>query len=208
MVTGMSAVGSVCVGRAMGMSVTGGGASPVIVGLGGTLRPGSSSERALRIALGAAAAAGAQTHRITAQDLAFEHYSPGIELSDAAQRLVSLLRGCDGLILSTPGYHGGVSGLLKNALDYVEELAGDDPAYLSDLPVGCITIARGNQAAVAALGNLRDIVHALRAFPTPYGAAIVSDSPDWLTAKVNDSLLLVGEQVARFGALIRSARHG
>jgi len=181
---------------------------PVIVGIGGTLRAGSSSETALQIALDAAAGLGAETYCMTAQELALEHYAPGGAVSSvAARRLVELLRRGDGVVISTPGYHGGISGLLKNALDYTEEMAGDARAYLSDMPVGCIATARGNQAAVTALGNLRDVVHALRAFPTPYGAAVISDGSDWLTDDVRRSLVLVGEQVARLAALLKAGRN-
>ncbi|HEY6494018.1 MAG TPA: NAD(P)H-dependent oxidoreductase, partial [Trebonia sp.] len=42
-----------------------------ILGIGGTLRPGSSSEQALRTALAAAAARGAETEILTARDIHF-----------------------------------------------------------------------------------------------------------------------------------------
>jgi NAD(P)H-dependent FMN reductase len=42
-----------------------------VLGIGGTLRPGSSSEQALRIALAAAAERGAATEIFTARDLHF-----------------------------------------------------------------------------------------------------------------------------------------
>ena len=34
-------------------------------------------------------------------------------------------RGAHALIIGSPGYHGGISGLVKNALDYLEELRED-----------------------------------------------------------------------------------
>src|ERR1017187_1858557 len=39
------------------------------------------------------------------------------------RRLLGALRRANGVILATPCYHGSVSGLLKNALDYVEDMA-------------------------------------------------------------------------------------
>src|SRR3989442_12077310 len=49
---------------------------PLIVGLGGTTRPGSSSERALAVALGAAQELGAGTELIAAADLQLPLYPP------------------------------------------------------------------------------------------------------------------------------------
>ena len=56
------------------------------------------------------------------------------------------LRRADGLIVATPAYHGGVSGLVKNALDFTEDLRGDERVYLSGRAVGCIVCADGAQA--------------------------------------------------------------
>src|SRR5439155_23244116 len=50
-------------------------ARPLILGVGGTTRPGSTTERALRVALRAAAAEGAETVIITAQDLVLPMYT-------------------------------------------------------------------------------------------------------------------------------------
>ncbi len=76
--------------------------------------------------------------------------------------------------LGSPGYHGSISGLVKNALDYAEDLRTDARPYFSGRAVGCIATAGGWSAAVNTLGALRDIVHALRGWPTPLGAAINS----------------------------------
>jgi FMN reductase len=80
----------------------------------------------------------------------------------------------DGIILGSPGYHGSISGLVKNALDYAEDLRTDVRPYFSGRAVGCIATAGGWLGAVNTLGALRDIVHALRGWPTPLGAAINS----------------------------------
>ncbi len=55
--------------------------------------------------------------------------------------LVEAVRECDGLVLGSPAYHGGLSGLVKNALDYLEDLHDDAPPYLDGRAVGCIVCA-------------------------------------------------------------------
>ena len=92
--------------------------------------------------------------------------------TEAARRLVAALRRCDGLVIASPGYHGSISGLLKNALDYVEDMRADAAPYLDGRVVGCIAVAYGPQAMGTTLIAMRTIVHALRAWPTPMAAAL------------------------------------
>jgi FMN reductase len=147
--------------------------SPYIVAVGGTLRPGSTTEKAMQHVLNAADRAGARTRLISGPALQLPMYEPdNPERTDAARDLVAQLALADGIILGSPGYHGSISGLVKNALDYAEDLRGDRRPYFSGRAVGCIATGGGWPGALNTLGALRDIVHALRGWPTPLGAAI------------------------------------
>lgn len=149
--------------------------SPYIVAIGGTLRPGSSTEKAMRHVLAAAERAGARVTLISGPALQLPLYQPeNPERSEGARDLVAQLALADGIILGSPGYHGSISGLVKNALDYAEDLRNDARPYFSGRPVGCVATAGGWPGAVNTLGALRDIVHSLRGWPTPMGAAINS----------------------------------
>lgn len=147
---------------------------PFIVGIGGTTRPGSSGEKALRVALGHAERAGARTRLFGGPELAaLPLYAPEKpERNEAELALVEAVRQADGVLVATPGYHGGVSGLVKNALDLLEDLRGDERPYLDGRAVGCIVVAAGWQGTGVTLSALRDIVHALRGWPTPLGVTI------------------------------------
>jgi FMN reductase len=126
------------------------------------------------------------------------------ERTDAARDLVAQLALADGIILGSPGYHGSISGLIKNALDYAEDLRGDRRPYFSGRAVGCIATAGGWPGAVNTLGALRDIVHALRGWPTPLGAAINSservfdDEGRCLVPRVSQMLDLIAAEVLGF----------
>jgi FMN reductase len=129
----------------------------------------------MRHVLAAAQRAGARIKLISGPALQLPIYEPdNPERSDAARDLVAELALADGIILGSPGYHGSISGLVKNALDYAEDLRTDARPYFSGRAVGCIATAGGWPGAVNTLGALRDIVHALRGWPTPLGAAINS----------------------------------
>jgi FMN reductase len=183
-----------------------------IVGIGGTTAPGSSTEQALHIALRAAAGEGAN---ITVFDgallSALPHYASGVlDRSDEGRRLVTAVREAHGLILASPGYHGSISGLVKNAIDYVEETSKDERVYLDGLPVGLIVTAYGWQATGSTLATMRSIVHALRGWPTPLGAGIRAVSGMFKDNACSDAsataqLELVGRQVVEFARLRRAA---
>ena len=128
---------------------------PYIVGLGGTTRLGSSTEKALSLCLEAAAESGADTLLLCGSYLDLPAYTPGRAPVPAAKRVIAEVRRADGIILGTPGYHGGISGLVKNALDYIEELKTDGRPYLEGRAVGCIVTAAGEQGAVTTLNALR-----------------------------------------------------
>jgi FMN reductase len=146
---------------------------PLIVGLGGTVRSQSSTEQALRYALGAVERLGARTLMLSSADLDLPMYEPESEVrTPKARHLMDALNDADGLIIASPGYHGGTSGLIKNALDYVEDLRDAKRAYLEGRAVGCIVCANGWQATGTTLVALRSIIHALRGWPTPIGVAI------------------------------------
>lgn len=183
-----------------------------IVGIGGSTRPDSSSEIALRIALEACSLAGTDTTLLSASALALPFYDPQqAKSSTAANGYLSAIRAADGLIISSPGYHGGISGLIKNAIDWLEELAQDQRPYVDTLPVGCISVAGGAQTSVAAMASLRTVVHTLRGFPTPLGVAInavpgLFTSGECTDPAVRRQLHLLGGQVAEYAALVRAAR--
>jgi FMN reductase len=185
-------------------------AQPRVVGIGGTLRSNSSTERALRYCLAAVERQGGRTTLYSGKDLDLPMYSPHeLDRTPKAAELVGALRDADAVVVASPGYHGSVSGLIKNALDYIEDLREDPRVYLDNTPWGCITCAYGWQAAVGTLGQLRSIGHALRAWPTPLGVAINSADQIWdetgelIDLAVKDQLDMLATQVL---SIVRPAR--
>lgn len=149
------------------------GFRPFIVGIGGTTRPGSSSEKALRYALALADAQGADVEMFDGTSINLPMYAPESAVrTEGARRLIAALRRAHGVILSTPCYHGSVSGLVKNALDYTEDMSKDPEPYLDGRAVGLVVCGHGWQSTGVVLSAFRSIVHALRGWPTPMGVAI------------------------------------
>jgi FMN reductase len=133
-----------------------------IVGLGGSLRPDSYTQIALKIAAQRVEALGADVEILDVRELNLPFCHGGKDYSQYpdVQRLRDTVSGTDGLILATPEYHRGVSGVLKNTLDL---MSFDE---LSDKVTGVISIL-GGQANSNALNDLRIIMRAVHAWVIP-----------------------------------------
>ena len=176
-----------------------------LLALGGTPTPGSSTERILDCAAQFATGMGARVDLFDARFLAQLplYLTPEAARNAEARRFIDCARQADGVLIASPGWHGSVSGSVKNALDYLEETARDERPYLDGRPVGLIATAYGWQAAVTTLNAMRTIVHALRGWPTPMGATIrtyhglFSPDGECLEDRARLQLELVGQQVLR-----------
>lgn len=180
---------------------------PFIVGIGGTTRPGSSTERALSRALAHAEHLGARTQLFGGQELAaLPAFNPEIKTRTPQEiAFIDAVRNADGILLASPGYHGGVSGLVKNAIDLLEDLRADDRVYLDGRAVGCLVTAAGWQGCNTTLSALRDIVHALRGWPTPLGVtlntagvSLFDTNGNCTEPAVQQSLEMLAEQTLTF----------
>ncbi|MBO9499087.1 MAG: NAD(P)H-dependent oxidoreductase [Novosphingobium sp.] len=181
---------------------------PFILGIGGTTRPGSSSELVLRAALKEIEAIGGETGILAGPDLVLALYAPeNPERDPKAETLIELIRRADGVVIASPGYHGSISGMIKNALDYVEDTAKDPRPYLDGRAVGCIACAYGWQATGSTLIALRTIVHALRGWPTPLGVAanttmkLFGEDGCCIDPGISGNLRVLAQQVMHFARL-------
>ena len=178
---------------------------PHIVLLGGANRVDSMTERALRFTAGILEGLGATGEVFAGPELDLPMYAPERpERAPTALRLIEALRICDGIIIAGSGYHGALSGMLKNALDYTEDMAKDEEPYFHGRVVGIIGTATSWQAIGTVLISLRSVIHALRGWPTPLGVAINTstqpfDETGACTApEVGKQLTLLAKQVVEF----------
>ena len=140
-----------------------------IVGLGGTLREKSLSRAALQAALNIAARQGVQTELLDLRELNLPMYVPDWGLADyprehqpAIEHFIESCRMSKAMVWASPTYHGTVSGVFKNALDYIELLSEDTPAYLNGKAIGLISI--NDSKTFSAMSNS---VHELQAWLAP-----------------------------------------
>lgn len=167
-----------------------------ILGLSGSLRFQSESARALAIALAGAREQGAHIlqYDLRTHPLPLYDGAP----NQAVESFRAQMRAAHGVILATPEYHGGYSGVLKNALDWTGK------EYFQDKPVGLIGVSAGSQGALGALGSLREIGRNLHAWVVPQQAAVsgshraFGENGEAHDRALEERLRAVGIQVARF----------
>ncbi|MBB6637476.1 NADPH-dependent FMN reductase [Cohnella thailandensis] len=95
------------------------------------------------------------------------YYSPddSYEHHDGVQRLSRLMREADGIVLTTPEYHGSVSGVLKNALDFLGQ------EHFAGKPVLSVS-SSGGAVGTSSLTQLQTIVRNLHGVNSPEWVSI------------------------------------
>ncbi len=178
-----------------------------IAGLVGSLRPGSYTSSAVEQALKGAAESGAETRLIRLSDYELPFCSSVQSDADCPPEVLRLrndLRWADGIILGTPEYHGGVSGVLKNALDLM------GAAEFEGKAVGLVGVSGGAMGALEALGTLRSVGRTLHAVVIPDQVAVASawkvfdQNGLLLDASIEKRLKSVGSEIVRFAHLLSS----
>lgn len=112
--------------------------TPTLLGISGSLRKGSTNRKLLRAAVAEFGAA-----NYIEADLNFPLYDGDLESSqgvpEAVQTLSDQIRSADAVLISTPEYNKGISGVLKNALDWVSRTSNP----WSDKPVAIMSATAG-----------------------------------------------------------------
>jgi FMN reductase len=155
-----------------------------------------------------AAVAGADVALLNLADLDLPLYREGsTDVPQAATRLVGEVRLADGILLATPVYHGTMSGAMKNAVDYLELLANDDPPWLEGKLAGLIAVSRG-AAAINAINTLEYACRALHAWTLPTAVAVpgTSFAEGRLDQLIQQRLLRLGSELALKARLVVDAR--
>ncbi len=121
-----------------------------LLGISGSLRKGSFNKKLL------AAAAKSFGGDYTLADLNMPLYDGDLEanegIPDAVHTLCDQIRTADAIIMATPEYNGNISGVLKNALDWVSRVDGKP---FEDKPMAIMSAAGGRAGGVLGLNSLR-----------------------------------------------------
>ncbi len=176
-----------------------------IVGIGGTRSERSSSLAALRHVLDAAARHGATVELIEVGNPVLPMYEHADPWPAPVVAFAERVHRADGIVWSSPLYHGTVSGLFKNAIDCLEVLRDREPVYLTDKPVGLIAVSAGAQS-LQAITTMELMARSLRAWTVPFVVPVTHSARVFAA----DGAVLderVGDQLSKLGAeIVRAAR--
>jgi len=131
---------------------------PKILAFAGSTRSDSFNKKLVKIAASGALAAGAEVNFIDLHDFPMPLYDGDLEaqngLSDNVRKFKALLIEHDGFLISSPEYNSGISGVLKNAIDWASR------PFPGEAPLACFTgkVAVIMSASPGALGGLRGLV--------------------------------------------------
>lgn len=132
--------------------------TPKLLGISGALRQGSTNRQLLREA---ARLFGENT--FTEADIKLPLYDGDDEAASgvpaAVQTLAKQLSNADAVIIASPEYNKGPSGVLKNALDWVSRVEGNP---WSGKPVAIMSAAAGRAGGERASMTLRSFMQPFR----------------------------------------------
>jgi NAD(P)H-dependent FMN reductase len=134
-------------------------ANPQILAFAGSTRTDSFNKKLVHLAALGAEAAGADVTLIDLRDYPLAFYDGDNETRDGvppnAGKLKQLFLDHDGLLIASPEYNSGLSGVLKNTLDWVSR-----PATDTEKPLACFTgkVAAILSASPGGLGGMRGLV--------------------------------------------------
>jgi NAD(P)H-dependent FMN reductase len=169
-----------------------------VLGVGSSLRESASSTTALSVALDFAKKQGAEIRLLDLKQTKLPLYDPTTNHSiSEVKKVQDDVNWSDALILSTPDYHGSMSGVMKNFLDYFwAEFAGKTFGY----------ICASHEKGLTAMDQMRTAVRQCYGWSIPYGVS-VSDSDDFIngqiTSKLESRLDMLARDLVVYGILIR-----
>jgi azobenzene reductase len=169
-----------------------------VLGIGSSLHDNASSTTALSATLDFAKKYGAETRLLDLRQVKLPLYDPAENKSNSdITKAQDDVVWADALILSTPDYHGSMSGVMKNFLDYFwAEFAGKTFGY----------ICASHEKGLTAMDQMRTAIRQCYGWSMPYGVS-VSDRDDFADGKINQKLESRLDMLARdlvvYGNLLR-----
>lgn len=135
-----------------------------ILAFAGSTRTDSLNKKLIKTAAGMARDAGADVTLIDLRDFEMPLYDGDLEaekgLPEKAKAFKKLLSSHDAILISSPEYNAGYSGVLKNAIDWASRTESKDEkpfGVFAGKPIGLMAASPGGLAGLRGLYALRDL---------------------------------------------------
>ncbi len=168
-----------------------------VLGVAGSIRRGSYSAQALKVALEHARQYGAEVRLLEIGKM--PTYDPGMPASKEVGQAGEAVSWADAIILASPDYHGSMSGALKNFLDhFYEEFAGKVFGY----------VVASHEKGLTVMDQMRTAVRQCYGWSLPYGVSVYGEQDFDSSGRVTNNQLarrlrMLGRDLVVYGSLIR-----
>ena len=134
--------------------------SPIIGMICVSLRKGSINKTLEGALAKRFAAAGASPKIIDLGDFDMPIYHADIDQPENVIKLVSAMKSCDGIVIISPEYNGGLPPLLKNAIDWTSKVSRE---HLSGPIYGIASCTDGPMSGIMVMRQINYILTRLQA---------------------------------------------
>lgn len=182
-----------------------------ILAFSGSTREASANKKVLAIAVAAAVEAGAEVTTLDLRDYPLPIYDGDLEAAEGvpanAMQLKAMFKAHRGLLIATPEYNTSISGVLKNAIDWVSRPVPDEPflAAFNGHVAALLSASLGPMGGIRAQAHLRQILSGIGVTVIPEhwgvpGLGAATFGPDGGLADANGQAMVrrVGSSLALF----------
>ena len=160
-----------------------------ILGVASSMRESSYSTRVLKLALEKAEKRDAETKLLDLRELQLPMYHPEQNSSPELDKVTEYVKWADAFVLASPDYHGSMSGVMKNFLDFFwSDFAGKTFGY----------ICASHEKGLTVMDQMRTAVRQCYGWSMSYGISVNSDQDfDKQGNITNENILSRIETIAR-----------
>ena len=172
-----------------------------ILGVGSSMRDGSYGTRILKMVLDAARKHEAKTRLLDLRGTITPMFNPDMsnEHHEQMKGMIEDANWADAFVLASPDYHGSMSGVMKNFLDfYWEEFAGKTFGY----------ICSSHEKGLTVMDQMRTAVRQCYGWSLPYGISVngeedFNEEGEIINQILDKRLKILGRDLVVYGTLIR-----
>ena len=169
-----------------------------ILGVASSMRETSYSTQVLKLALEKAEKNGAETRILNLRELQLPMYHPEQNNSPELDKVTEHVKWADAFILASPDYHGSMSGVMKNFLDFFwSDFAGKTFGY----------ICASHEKGLTVMDQMRTAVRQCYGWSMPYGISVNSDQDFDKQGNITNENIIsrietFGRDLTAYGSLI------
>lgn len=172
-----------------------------VLGVGSSMRKRSFGTKALKIVLERMEKLDAETHLLDLRKVKMPTFNPNssMQSGNRLKEITGEVNWADVFILTTPDYHGSMSGPMKNFLDhYWQEFAGKTFGY----------ICASHEKGLTVMDQMRTAVRQCYGWSLPYGIAVngeedFNEEGEIVSSLLTKRLRMLARDLIVYGELIR-----